>query len=257
MTGRLHTFRLVVAGCGVALISAAPLAAQQSSLTQSVDPIVCQYVKVSDGTTTTTSTECDEQTIPKLETVKVFNRQIRLSGYYAASSTKSLRLWIGGNWFSLNSYQGLTVNGDTWQLEIDNIELFAAGSYDIVVETITEDGYLLRTLYEDALKVPRVNIIKTETDYGGGTSRNWVSQTQGGAVSGQQAFTLMPNTFRYDADEFPAMLEGEVITPPQLARVHSSKPTSSTWIKASFITICLAALFYWVKVYSRQGKATK
>lgn len=148
---RLVLLILACLSCGVLT----PLVANatQSQLSQTINPIQCTYTVFTTGTVTLTPTQCSSQLVPTLSSVTT-TLQPRLIGTFSAIHTSSLRVFVGENWFTLGISSALTTSGDTWTLDLANTSVILAPSttYTVIVETVTPDGYVLSSVYQDILR---------------------------------------------------------------------------------------------------------
>ena len=126
--------------------------AATSELSQTINPIRCTYTVFKTGTTTLTPTQCSSQLVPTLSSVTTV-LEPRLTGAFAAIQTTGLRVWVGENWFTLGVSSALTVNGDTWTLDLADVPFSLAPSttYTVIIEATTVNWYLLSSVYEDVL----------------------------------------------------------------------------------------------------------
>lgn len=162
-----------------------------SSLTQSVQPITCVYTITQNGSSTSTSTACDSVVAPTLESSSPRAGRPILSGAFQSADLDLLRVWVGGQWYTLGIGDELTINGEVWKLDLSGLGTpLPSGTYTIVIEQLTTTDFLLRSIYPDALIVPVVDIVRTDTSVGKGTVTDLVPS------SGSQIYPwLLPEDY--------------------------------------------------------------
>ena len=139
----------------VGFAASAVASAQQTELTQEIKPIECVYTTTDDGTGTTTNSTCEGQPIPDMTEVIVNQGRPILRGTYSATRAIALRVWLNGQWFTLGVDSRLTTDGDTWSLDLSDLnEALQSGLYMVIVEVETNDGLLLRNTNAGSFIVP-------------------------------------------------------------------------------------------------------
>lgn len=157
--------RLFVAVLIAASLYSPAVAAQSADLQQTVQPIVCVFTSTETGAGTSASTTCSSAEPPTVEDISntTGGRPI-VMGQLPFTHFKQLRVWVGDRWFTYMTSPYLAVDNDTWTLDLTHLPApLAAGDYSVVVELLTDDGYLLRSVYETIFTVPVVTIIETAT----------------------------------------------------------------------------------------------
>ena len=142
----------------VGLFFGSTAAAQQadSRLEQTIEPIECVDTRTEDGFGGSLSTACSDKVAPTLGQITISsNRQPVLQGAVAGTEMKRLRVWVGGLWYTYGVSPYLTVVGNSWSLDLsESPVLLPAGSYTVIVEVLTTDSFLMRSVYEYALSIP-------------------------------------------------------------------------------------------------------
>lgn len=163
-------FRILCCTVAVMGLIFGPAAAAQqadSRLEQTIEPIECVYTSTEDGLGSSSSTVCSDMIAPTLDRIAIKNnRQPVLQGTFSSAEMKKLRVWVGGAWYTYGASPYLTVDGDSWSLDLsESAVLLPVGSYTIIVELLTLDSFLLRSVYEDVLSIPPLPA--TDTPIGG------------------------------------------------------------------------------------------
>lgn len=127
-----------------------------SQLHQTVKPIECVYTQVSSGSGLETSSDCADHIAPTLEEVLVSpGVQPVLVGRYNPLETRSLRIWLGGAWYTLGVSPYLSQDEGEWRLDLlPKSTPLVAGTYTVVIETLTYDNFQLSSIYTNALIIP-------------------------------------------------------------------------------------------------------
>lgn len=224
-----------------------------SQLSQTIKPIECIYTNVETGSGVEVNNTCETQEIPTLETVEMVQRKAVLSGTYPSIRAMSLRVWIGSHWYTLGASPALRVEGDSWYLDLALVnETLTAGTYTIEVEVLTYESVLLRSIYTQALVVPVVNIIQTETEVGQGKTVESRQRSQDGSVRYNVIFMPTETT-----DESTRPILGRGINRDALDKIgrtdvkdfESSSSQAPLWVVSTMLFIGVMA---WA-VFGRRG----
>ena len=112
----------------------------RSSLSQEITAFECNYTTVATGLGKTHSSTCP----PFAPTIAIINTNMGrpiITGVYDAVHTKSLRVQVNNQWYTLGSSPELTVDGNVWVLDLSNPRhALSSGEYLVVVETEDNDG---------------------------------------------------------------------------------------------------------------------
>lgn len=178
---RLFVVGVVLLWAQAGLVSASTN--KNSTLTQSVDPITCVYTTTATGNSTSSSTACDSYIAATLDTVEPRAGKPLLGGTLAPSDVTAFRVWVGGVWFTNGASPFLTVTSGSWTLDLAGLSTpLAAGEYTIVLEERVLTNFLLRSVYEDVLDIPVVEITRTDTDDGKRVTSSFSSNQQTAAT---------------------------------------------------------------------------
>ncbi len=94
-----------------------------------------------------------------------------MTGSYDSANSQSLRVRVAGVWYKLGVDSQLTVDGDTWTLDLNDLSPpLAAGNYDVTVEITTRDGSLLTDTSTNELVILPVTIPSVITNPGAGVT---------------------------------------------------------------------------------------
>lgn len=162
---------LVVAFIAIVVsLGGSTVGASDARLRQEVVPILCVFTVTDAGTTTSDTTVCDNDEAPTITSVKAaITGRPTLAGRIASPSFKRFRAWIGNQWYTHNVSPYMAITGDSWKLDLTPLETpLAAGDYTVVIELLTNNNYLLRSVYNSIFTVPFVTVIDTQTDAGPG-----------------------------------------------------------------------------------------
>lgn len=171
--------RTIIAGIIACVLAIHPNAySATSTIGQTVEPITCVYTVTEAGDTTSSSTACDSVAPATLELVQPRGGKPLLGGTVIDSGLASFRVWIGGVWFTSGVSSSLTVINGAWTLDLSSLSMpLTAGNYTIVLEERTTDDLLLRSIYENALTIPVIKIIRTDTSDGEGITSDFVTES--------------------------------------------------------------------------------
>ena len=138
-----------------------------SRLDQTIKPIECVYTNTETGGGNEISSMCSDQSAPTLTKITILARkQPILSGKFSALNTKTLRIWIGGVWYTKGVSPYLRTDGDNWYLDLSASPLtLPPGSYTVIAEVLTNDSFLLSSAYTDALSISAVVETPTSPDH--------------------------------------------------------------------------------------------
>lgn len=196
MRRTLSFFAATLMTSAVFSIGAFAAVSTNSTLSQAVEPITCVYTITELGESTSSSTACDSVIAPTLDTVEPRAGRPYLAGALTSTDLAMFRVWIGGVWFTNGVSTYLTVTADTWVLDLSALASpLDSGDYTIILEEQTTSDFLLRSVYPSALYIPRVEIIRTDTIVGNGTTSHYVSKWELGFFLGDQklARSLVPD----------------------------------------------------------------
>lgn len=171
--------RIIVALC-VGAVMATMIAADthsvNSSLGQTVEPITCVYTITELGESTSSSTACDSVAAATLDIVEPRAGKPLLGGTVTEVDLASFRVWVGGVWFTYGVSPSLQLSNGTWVLDLSTLpQPLQAGNYTILLEQRTTSDFLLRSIYEDALTIPIIEVVRTDTSDGGGVTSYYVA----------------------------------------------------------------------------------
>ncbi len=176
---------------GLVLSITAPVAAVQTRLYQTIDPIYCTYTNVATGTIDGISTTCDNQNVPTVTAATATDGWAVLSGTFTSANSIQLRVWVNGQWYTLGITPALTTHNDTWTLDLRHVGVrLSAGTYDVVVEELTANSFLLRSNYTAVLSVSSYTIVTTTTETGS-SAPTVVTAYGGGSPYGVFRYTLV------------------------------------------------------------------
>lgn len=194
---RLSNGHFALAALLVCLASGAPGyagALQQSTLTQSIEPITCIYTITVTGEATSSSTDCDSVIAPTLEVIEPRAGRPRLCGTLTSADAKIFRVWVGGVWFTYGASSYLTVDSDSWEMDlVSMINPLEPGEYSIVLEELTVSDFFLRSVYPDALKISVVDLVRTDTVVGDGVTSHYVANSPGNLITSHSVRYLLPD----------------------------------------------------------------
>lgn len=146
---------IIISSIVVGFLASTTTSAQQTELTQEIQPIECVYTTIDDGMGTTTNSTCEGQPIPDMTEVIVNQGRPILRGTYSAMRAIALRVWLNGQWFTLGVDSRLTTDGDMWLLDLSDLNMpLQSGLYTVVVEVETSDGLMLRNTNAGSFVVP-------------------------------------------------------------------------------------------------------
>lgn len=112
---------------------------------QQINPIECIFTTTQTGETVTTSDDCDEQPIPTITSILGGGGRPVILGKYSSARAGTLRVWLGGQWYTLGVDARLKANGDNWKLDLSGLkEPLPPGDYEVSVAIQTHDGYMIR-----------------------------------------------------------------------------------------------------------------
>lgn len=134
----------IVAG----LTFADPLGAQKVQLNQQIKPLECTYTSTNTGSGVVMTSTCPNEPVPMVTSVDVSAGRPIIRGYFKASATKMLRVWVGGQWYTLGSDVHLSAIGDMWTLDLAGSSAsFPPGDYVVTVDVEASDGLSIRNSY--------------------------------------------------------------------------------------------------------------
>lgn len=171
--------RIVVAlslGVLVAMVANSNAYGVNSTLGQTVQPITCIYTITELGQSTSSSTACDSIAAATLDIVEPRAGRPLLSGLVTMTDLASFRVWVGGVWFTHGISPSLQISNGVWVLDLSTLsQPLQSGDYTILLEQRMTSDFLLRSIYEDALSIPIIEVIRTDTSDGGGVTSHYVS----------------------------------------------------------------------------------
>lgn len=155
--------------CSVACTNYAGAVSKDSQLTQAIEPILCVYTDVAQGSGQSLSTTCQNQSVPTVETITANDRFPIITGIYPSAESISLSVYIDEDKYTLGVNPELTSIVDDWRLDLHSLSTaLPAGNYTITVETLHQDSILLQSVYTMALHVPVREVVETRTETGSG-----------------------------------------------------------------------------------------
>lgn len=155
----------------VSLMSPSWSNALESQLSQTIEPITCVYTNVTQGSGHSLSTTCQSEIAPTITSLAARSGHPLVSGTYSSARARTLSVYVGAKKYTLTINNELTVNGDNWTLDTPiGVSQLRPGIYDVVVEVLTIDDILLRSVYDGALIVPINHIVETRTETGLGAT---------------------------------------------------------------------------------------
>lgn len=164
--------RLRFFASGVTLVFgllANPVGAMTATLGQTVEPITCVYTVIDSGDSISSSTTCDSVVPATLDAVNPRAGRPLLGGTVTTVSLASLRVGVGDRWYTLGATSYFTSNAGVWTLDLATLTTpLPAGMYTITLEERTTSDFLLRSVYQNVLVVPTVEIARTDTSDGSG-----------------------------------------------------------------------------------------
>lgn len=108
---------------------------------------------------------------PSVSDVSWIGGRPTVTGSYDSANSQSLRVRVAGVWYKLGVDSQLTVDGDTWTLDLTDLSPpLAAGNYDVTVEITTRDGSLLTDTSTNELVILPVTIPSVITNPGAGVT---------------------------------------------------------------------------------------
>lgn len=176
------------------LTAATAGAAQHAVLGQTVNPITCVYTIIASDNEVSSSTACDSVIPATLDVVEPRAGRPLLRGTVTTVSLASLHVAVGDLWFTLGVGNDLVASNGVWTLDMSMLETpLSAGSYTVVLEERTTTDFLLRSVYEDVLTVPIVEVTHTDTSDGDSITSHTIfdAQQQGVASIGTYGFDLL------------------------------------------------------------------
>lgn len=154
-----------------------------STLSQTVEPITCVYTTTATGDTTSSTTDCDSYIAATLDTVEPRAGRPLLGGTVSPTGLTSFRVWVGGVWFTNGASPYLTVTGSEWTLDLAGLGTpLEAGEYTIALEERILTNFLLRSVYENVLDIPVVEITRTDTNDGNRITSSFSSPANPGPI---------------------------------------------------------------------------
>lgn len=141
-----------------------------TQLKQVIKPIECTFTRTIIVNDETTNSVCTDQNAPTLETASsTASGKPKLTGTMPVgiSKIKMFRIWIASSWYTYNISPLLSISNNTWLLDLSDRPLsLPPGDYTIIIELVTTDSILLRSVYESALSILKSIIVETITDNG-------------------------------------------------------------------------------------------
>ena len=78
---------------------------------------------------------------PSVNSVNWIGGQPIITGWYDAENTVYLRVFVVDRWYVLGQDSQLTVNGNSWKLNLSQLDpVLKVGSYTVVVQAASRDG---------------------------------------------------------------------------------------------------------------------